>query len=63
MKKLLFSLLLMASVLCISSCALGAHKHTYAPEWKTNETHHYKACTEEGCDSRAAARSPASPCR
>ena len=54
MKKLLFSLLLMASVLCISSCALGAHKHTYAPEWKTNETHHYKACTEEGCDSRAA---------
>lgn len=55
MKRITIFLLFFITILSLSSCnGNSAHTHDYSSSWETNETHHWKACLEEGCDSIVA---------
>ena len=30
-------------------CACGAHQHNWSADWSVNETHHWHACSNDGC--------------
>ncbi len=52
MKK--FTSILLALCLCLSVCVVfaacsKAHEHSFATEWSKDATHHWHACTGEGC--------------
>ena len=56
MKK--FTSVLLALCLCLSVCAVFAacsktHEHSFATEWSKDATHHWHACTGEGCNDVA----------
>ena len=55
MKRLILILSFIFTVVSLSSCREEQeHQHIYLAQWQTSESHHWKRCQDQECDSRIA---------
>ena len=55
MKRLILILSFIFTVVSLSSCREEQeHQHIYSAQWQTSESHHWKRCQDQECDSRIA---------
>ena len=53
MKKIIFTLMLIVSVLFMFACEPETHTHEYGSKWGSDKDSHWKTCTGADCNEQA----------